>query len=146
VIQPHTSFKQNDQARSGTAAIEFAVLCPLMLLLGLACADFGRITRDYQIVANAARSGAEYGAAKQFSNFTRLTWESRVHEVVISELANLPNFDEGKLSYNLSTSLDADDLPRIVIELGYPFATSVAWPGLPGETQLIKRVEFRQFR
>ena len=51
-----------------------------------------------------------------------------------------------ELTYSLSTTMDADGLARIVVDVSYPFRTAVTWPGLPSETQLHQRVEFRQFR
>jgi hypothetical protein len=132
--------------RPGTAATEFAVTCPLLLLLALACCDFGRVAHAYEVVANAARTGAETGATQKFTDYTRPFWESSVRQAVIDELQSLPDFNEAKLSYSLSTTTDSDGLAHIIVELSYPFRTKVTWPGLPHETQLHRRVEFRQFR
>ena len=60
----------------GVAATEFAIVCPLLLLLALACSDFGRIAHYHEVVANAARTGAETGATRQFTDFTRPFWEA----------------------------------------------------------------------
>jgi Flp pilus assembly protein TadG len=69
-----TSAKQ----RSGVAATEFAVALPILMLLALACADFGRVMHHYQIVSNAARTGAEAGAMHKVTSFTRTSWEADV--------------------------------------------------------------------
>ena len=47
--------------RSGVAATEFAFVCPLLMLLGLACADFGRISHHNEVVANAALGRVRFG-------------------------------------------------------------------------------------
>ena len=138
-------FREN-KGRAGTAATEFAIVCPVMLLLALACSDFGRIAHHYEVVANAARTGAERGATQQFTDFTRPFWEADVRQAVTAEMQSLQNFDESQLTYSLSTTTDSDGLARIVVNVIYPFRTVVTWPGLPSETQLHKRVEFRQFR
>jgi Flp pilus assembly protein TadG len=132
--------------RAGVAATEFAIVCPLLLLLALACSDFGRIAHFHEVVANAARSGAETGATRQFTDFTRPFWEAEIRQSVVSEMQNLQAFDESELSYSLSTTTDVDGLARIVVDVSYPFRTSVTWPGLPSETQLHQRIAFRQFR
>jgi Flp pilus assembly protein TadG len=132
--------------RNGAAAVEFALICPFVMLLALACTDFGRISHHYEIVANAARCGAERGAAQQYTDYTRADWETNLEEAVLEELDNLPNFDPSELTFSLSTTTDVDGVARIAVEVEYPFRTAVSWPGLPSETQLRKRFEFRQFR
>lgn len=140
------SRRSPESVRAGVAATEFAILCPLLLLLALACADFGRIAHYHEVVANAARAGAETGATRQFTDFTRPFWEAEIQQAVVSEMQNLQAFNASDLSYNLSTTTDTDGLTRSAVDVSYPFRTTVSWPGLPSETQLHQRVEFRQFR
>jgi Flp pilus assembly protein TadG len=116
------------------------------MLLALGSIDFGRIPYFHQVVANAARTGAETGATQQFTPFTRSTWEAGIQAVVLSEMQNIPHFDSSKLTYQLSTTVNSDGLNRIVINVSYPFTPLVAWPGLPSQVQLHKRVEVLQFR
>lgn len=130
----------------GAAATEFAIVCPLVLLLALGCADFGRIAYYYEVVANAAQTGAETGATQQFTDYTHASWENRIKEAVLNELENIPQFDASKLSYNLVTTTDSDGIALISIDVSYPFRTAVTWPGLPAATQLHKHIAFRQFR
>ena len=47
---------------SGSALVELAVALPLLVLLAIGAADFGRMFYTGIVVANAARAGAEYGA------------------------------------------------------------------------------------
>ena len=48
--------------RKGGAAVELAVVFPLLLLLIVGVVDYGRVFYTSVTVANAARAGAEYGA------------------------------------------------------------------------------------
>ena len=41
----------------------------------------------------------------------------------------------------LTTTTNSDGLARIVVQVSYPFKTLIAWPGMPSEVQLRKRVE-----
>lgn len=132
--------------RRGTAAVEFAIALPVLMLLAVGTIDFGRIPHFHQVVANAARTGAETGATQQFTAFTRSTWEDGIEAAVESEMQNIPNFDSSKLSFDLSTTTNSDGLARIVVEVSYPFKTLINWPGMPTEVQLRKRVEVLQFR
>jgi Flp pilus assembly protein TadG len=132
--------------RYGIAATEFALALPILMLVALACADFGRISYYHQAVANAARTGAESGATHGFTDFTKSAWESSVQQSVLNEMQNLPNFDPAELNSQVSTTMDADGLARIVVDVTYPFRTVVEWPLLPSEVMLNQRVAYRQFR
>lgn len=130
----------------GAVATEIALVLPVVLLLVMAAADFGRVAHYDQVVSNAARAGGETGALRQFTPFTRPAWEAAVRQAALSEMQSLPGFDEAQLDYSLSTQLDADGLAQIVVEVAYPFQTRVAWPGIPSLTQLRQRYEIRQYR
>lgn len=138
---------QLDQLRRhGAAAVEFALALPILMLLAVGSIDFGRIPHFHQVVANAARTGAETGATQQFTSFTRASWEAGIEEAVEIEMQNIPNFDSSKMTFDLSTTTNSDGLARIVVEVSYPFETLINWPGMPSEVQLHKRVETLQFR
>ncbi len=49
-------------SQSGAAAVELAVVSPLLLLLMIGVVDYGRAFYTSVTVANAARAGAEFGA------------------------------------------------------------------------------------
>lgn len=132
--------------RHGTAATELAVSLPVLMLLALSCADFGRVMHHYQIVSNAARTGTDAGAMRKFTPLTRAVWEEEVRLTVHEELGNLPDFDEDLLQYELTTSVDANDLTTVRVEITYPFRSAVAWPGIPHELQLRALSQVRQFR
>lgn len=134
------------QRRSAVAATELAVALPVLMLLALACADFGRVMHHYQIVSNAARTGAEAGAMHKVTTFTKTAWEADVRQAVIEELENLPNFNEAKLEYEMTTTVDANDLTTVKVEIVYPFNSAVAWPLLPHIVELRGMSRVRQFR
>ena len=56
------SRKSRFHSRRGGAAIELAVICPLLILLIIGVVDYGRIFYLSVTIANAARAGAEFGA------------------------------------------------------------------------------------
>ncbi|WP_404310836.1 TadE/TadG family type IV pilus assembly protein [Neorhodopirellula lusitana] len=133
-------------SRQGSTATEFAIALPLLLLLAIACCDFGRIIQYRQVVANAARTGAHTGATKQFTEYSAVDWEQRVRESVSSELASLSSLDESANEVSVSTSVDLDGIKRVVVEVSIPFETLVHWPVLPSDVTLFHHAEFRQFR
>jgi hypothetical protein len=132
--------------RTATAATEFALALPITLLMALAVADFGRVAHFRQIVCNAARTGAETGATHKYTAHTQSEWRAGIQAAVVAEMQNVPDFDVGEMQYDLTTTLDGDELARIDVRVSYPFRTVVDWPLLPSEIQLEKTAHFRQFR
>jgi Flp pilus assembly protein TadG len=50
------TFRQDNRSRRGAAAVEFALILPLLVTLVLACVDFGQFAYNYIAVTNAARA------------------------------------------------------------------------------------------
>ncbi len=58
------------QRRDGVAAVEFAVVAPVLFLLLLGTWELGRTVQVYQILASAVREGARVAAQGQIINLT----------------------------------------------------------------------------
>jgi Flp pilus assembly protein TadG len=138
--------RQHHQARRGTAATEFAIVLPVLMLLMLGGADFGRIAYYSDVVSNAARAGAEVGATRRFTSDTRPQWELRIRNAVVEELQSLPDFNVSQLDFTLGTSTDSQDVVCVRVEVSYPFTCIVNWPMLPHKVKLRESVQYRQFR
>src|SRR5688572_27017420 len=54
--------KRHPRSISGSAIVELAVVGPLLVLMVLGVADFGRVLYTSIILSHAARAGAQYGA------------------------------------------------------------------------------------
>jgi hypothetical protein len=119
---------------------------PIVILMGLAAADFGRVAFYDQIVSNAARTAAENGATHSFTDYSQAEWEHEVRTALLNELGGIPHFDQSQLTYGLSTATDSLGLHTIEIEVRYPFRTAIPWPGLPREVPLYHQFVIRQFR
>lgn len=134
------------KTRTGTAATEFAITAPLMMLVALATADMGRAFHYREAVSNAARIGAARAAARGFTDFTREAWESDIRAAVLAELGNLPDFKEADLQYELTVTSDGTEFYNAAVDLVYPFRNAIAWPTLPQVIPIHERVEMRRFR
>src|SRR5690349_8586642 len=92
--------------RCGIAAVEFATLSPLVILLGLAASDLGRVVYAYVTLSNAARCGADAGSMRKFTPYTQSHWESEVRTAINEEMQTLKGFDVAKLQVAITTSTD----------------------------------------
>ena len=59
--------------RRGAAAVEFAVILPLLVTIVLGCVDFGRFAYNYIALTNAARAGAAFGCMNVYTTATQAT-------------------------------------------------------------------------
>jgi Flp pilus assembly protein TadG len=132
------------ERRAGAATVEMAIVTPVMILLALGCTDFGRVFHAQSVVSNGARCGAEYGSTHGFTTHTQTAWEAMVRSSVEEELRNLPGYEEQEATVEVSTEPDEIGLFRVAVEVEYPFATTIAWPGLPSQLRLKHRVEMRR--
>jgi Flp pilus assembly protein TadG len=132
--------------RTATAATEFAIVLPMLMLFALGGADFGRIAFYSDVVSNAARVGAEVGGTRRFTADTRAAWEAKIQQAITEEMQNVPHFNASRLISTVSTHTDSDGIIRVIVDVSYPFTTVVNWPALPHEVTLHEHVQYRQFR
>jgi Flp pilus assembly protein TadG len=52
-------------SKKGAAAIEFAVVLPVLILLGIGIAEFGALVYNKHVLANASREGARAGIVQE---------------------------------------------------------------------------------
>lgn len=131
---------------NGAAAVELAVVLPLLVFLTLATIDFGRIIHSYIVVSHAARAGAGYGSTHRFTTYTRSSWETQLRLAVQREMQNLSDFNAGDLQVTIETTTESSDCTRVAVEVHYPYQAAINWVGLPANVSLMRRLEVRQYR
>lgn len=57
----HRTRRKSDKGQRGAAAVEFALICPVLILLLFAMIEFGLYLFNRQIITNACREGARAG-------------------------------------------------------------------------------------
>jgi len=73
--------------RSGIAAVETALILPVLILFMIGTMDLGRVSKVCDSVANAARNGAQYGSV----NTTAAANSTAIRAAALTEMGNLPN-------------------------------------------------------
>ncbi len=139
------------------AMTEFALTFPLLLLLCLGATDFGRLFFDAVTIANAAATGAFFGAQNNV-NFAR---HSTMADRAIEDAKNLdyvtatatsfcecPGSPPTVISCGEATNrLACGDygFPRAYVraDIDHTFQTIVNYPGIPNQTQLDRSAYMR---
>jgi Flp pilus assembly protein TadG len=78
--------KRRIPRRRATAAVEAAIILPVLVLFTAAIIDLGRLGKYADSVSNAARNGAQYGMA----NTTAAANSTAIRAAAVTEMANLP--------------------------------------------------------
>jgi len=133
-------------ARRGTAATEFALVLPVLIVIALGCVDLGRGIHDQIALSNAVREGAMYGATRSVTPYSQSTWEQEIRDRVTDELANMRDFRASDLTVDINAEMIDEEDVRLTITATYLFETIVDWPGLPHQISLRHEMSARRYR
>lgn len=132
--------------RGGAAAIEFAIVLPVLLTILLGACDFGRVFYSTIAIANAARSGAAYASINPFDSATQTAWTAGVNQAVKDELSQITAFDTSKLTVTTTNVVESGGLRRVSVQVTYPFKTLISWSSIPSSFNLQQTVVMRCIR
>lgn len=132
--------------RRGVAAVELAIVLPVLVLLALAGVDLGRSGYYYVAVSNAARAGAEHGSLRKTTAYTQAAWQQKIRDVAREEVWGADHLDAQALSVDIQTTIDGESLNVVTVTASYSLPLIVEWPGLPNPLVLRHAVTMRQIR
>jgi Flp pilus assembly protein TadG len=124
-------------ARRGAAAVEFALVAPLLFLLILGMVEFGRMLMVQQILTNGAREGARKAVLPGVS-------DSQVNQTIDDYLsgAGISGFSR---SVSPSASSAAEGSPiTVVVSVPYQNVTWIPVPAFLGNRTLTAQVIMRK--
>lgn len=131
--------------RQGVAALELALVLPLLLLLTFGCIEVGRAAQARMVLSSAVHAGATYAATHRYSAATYADWELAVRSAVTDAAGDMPHFDSGRLTCDVVTQSDGDGVNDVTVSAEYPLESIVSWPGLDA-FPLACSLTMRQYR
>lgn len=141
---------RNQQRRSGTAAVEFAVVAPFLLMLLVGVWEFGRIIEVHQLLTNAAR---ESGRLVSTGRYPQSQVEAYARKYLQRSGLSASAANSATITIvNISGERDPQtakqlDRFRVTVSLQY---SAVSWIDLPGfagpETVLTSTVDWKSTR
>ncbi len=145
---------RNPQRRSGRSAgnalIEFTFVAPLLIVLALGVADFGRVFYYAMVTENAARAGAQYALRNNYTNVTGIQNAAIQDTGLPSSQFNAANVTEASCFLRCPGS-EAEMSCTVVnlnscgaeqayiytrVRTQFVFNTLVNYPGIPNSTTL----------
>jgi hypothetical protein len=121
--------------RAGIAAVELAILLPLLALLFVIAVDWGRIFYYAVTINNCARNGAAY-AFDPYSGVTSYP------DLASAALADAPNLSPPP-TVTSASGTDSNG-PYVDCTVTYNFQTITNFPGVPKATTLTRTVRVYQ--
>lgn len=124
-----------DTSRRAAAAVELAVLMPLLLFLFLIGVDFARVYYFTVTTVNCARNGALYGS----TDTAHAADSSGIQAAALADATNMtpaPNVVS-------STGADATGNPFVQVTVTTQFQTVINYPGIPASVSVSRTVQMR---
>jgi Flp pilus assembly protein TadG len=121
--------------RSGTVAVELAVVLPLLMFLAVIGVDFARVFSRAMVLQAAARNACVY--ASQDSDTAANT--AAIKAVALKDLTDVAPTPTVVSSVFTGT----DGLPYVKVTVSMTFKTVTNFPGVPSNSQLIRSTTMR---
>jgi hypothetical protein len=129
----HTRSKRSDriQARAGIAAVELALVLPVMIFMCMATIDFARVAYAQVTLQNCARNGALYEFYKAAGYTMPTGWTT---------LSAAVNADAGSLNVTIPVTYGANANPytpmsnstiTVVVQCNFTFISYPSFTNLP---------------
>ena len=116
--------------RLGAVTLEFALVIPVLLLVLTGVLEFGRVGLLGMPIAQAARTGAIYGAMNPPDDLNPSAWsqqcELRAREVLANQAGINPSLVEVQCTYSTGSPLN-----RSTVQVRYPFTLLMGWSPAP---------------
>jgi Flp pilus assembly protein TadG len=130
------SSRNRPTVRSAAAAVELALLLPVLTLLLVITVDFARLYYHYMTITNCARNGAVWmcdPVAQATSKYPSVDAAAR---------ADATNLDPSKLSVSSRSGTDASTNPYVEVTVTYQFPLITSYLGFNAQT-LTRTVRMR---
>jgi Flp pilus assembly protein TadG len=123
------------QRRRGAAAVELAVMAPLLAFMFVAIVDFSRVFYYSQTITNCARNGAIYGSDAVLAAQSPY---SSLSQAALADAANL----SPQPTVSSTNGTDASGNPYVRVTVTWQFKMIAAFPGMPN-VNLSRTVQMR---
>lgn len=135
--KPYSSpeLTRTEKARRGTAAVEFAIVLPVLVVMLAGTADYGRFASTSVAVCNASRAGAGYGCIHPWDSYTSQSFMTTCRAKVEEEFSSIPGFNATNLNVQISSE-GTWPKGRVRVSVAYPFRTVVNWGFIPNSISI----------
>lgn len=121
--------------RRGAAAVELAVLLPVLGFLFVTGVDYARVFFHHVTITNCARNGAVYGSM----DATHAADTAGIQAAALQDASNLSPAP----TIVSSTGINGAGKPYVQVTVTYPFQTFASYPGFGTPVTITRTIEMR---
>ncbi|MBD5803294.1 TadE-like protein [Azoarcus sp. Aa7] len=121
------------QRQGGVAAVEFALLVFLMLLICAGIVEFGRAVWHYDALAKATRDGARYMSTISMPALATASATAEDLVVTAATAAGVPNFTAADVTVTCAPTACASaaapgNVTRVIVDVSYSMTLGIWFP------------------
>jgi TadE-like protein len=121
----------------GAAAVEFALLLPLLLMILFGIIEFGLVLYNQEVITNASREGARFGIVMRAPKYTSAEIEDAVKNYITPRLICLGSCPSPAVKAEGAGGLFGSDL-KVHVEYTYDFLVLPSFAASLGDTLTLK--------
>lgn len=129
------SHRNPSRRRAGAAAVEAALVAPLLAYLFVVGVDFARVYHDHLILTNAARNGAHYACQSPEKSIN----DAGIQAAALNDAGELRSV----VSVSTTRTIDTNGSVCVRVTVSAPFRTVSRFPGVPTQTNLSRVCQMR---
>jgi Flp pilus assembly protein TadG len=129
--------RSSRSARSGTIAIELAILLPLLMFLAVIGVDYARIFSRAMCLESASRNACYYAA----QDSDKAADTAGIQAVALKDLTDVS--PTPTVTVTKDTTNRADGFQYVKVTVTMTFTTITNFPAVPNSTQLSRSTEMR---
>ncbi|MBI5395823.1 MAG: pilus assembly protein [Verrucomicrobia bacterium] len=115
----------------GQALAELAILLPLLIIIVLGAADYGRVYYHFVTIESAAAAGAQYGCVST----TKAADANGIRLAAMRQLQDITNANPVVTS-SVNNSV-------LTVKVTATFSTVLHWPGMPNGAVITRGTQMR---
>jgi Flp pilus assembly protein TadG len=124
---------------AGQSLVELTLAMPLLILIMLASADFGRAFYAHIIIAGAAQKGAIYAS----SSAAAAADQTGIQNAALADTTTLFDRSPANPTVTSVSSTDPYGFQTVDVTVTYDFRPLIPYPGLPGTFTMARSVGMR---
>ncbi len=109
------------KCQKGVAAIEFAIILPVLMMIILGIIEFGLLMYDKQVITNASREGARAGIVVRKPQLTDLQVQDVVNDYISTNLVSFGSTPTSPVITINRTGMDFGDDLTVTVTYNYDF-------------------------
>ncbi len=109
------------RCQKGVAAVEFAIILPVLMMIVLGIIEFGLLMYDKQVITNASREGARAGIVVRKPQLTDLQVQDVVNDYISTNLVSFGSTPTSPVITINRTGMDFGDDLTVTVTYNYDF-------------------------